>query len=289
MRAQQSSMTPCGPSVPLCGTAVPRSSGRRCEPGSHDALTSIDDASTSRALGSGLDPAECRIWWGVLDGDTITALARRDGISRATLYRRLCGDARRRGMVHKSRWVQRWWDARCRLAQSESTPHRRPRPRAHPSSLIQSHAPLHAMFPDVTGTPPALSDMWLFRPRRPSLSPRPSQHAERNALHDVSHASSLTAGTAIVDAGSRPVASRSHDAHDPHGGCRDTAGVHGVSGRAVAPWVAAPGRPHHRHPDGVRQLARASRTRAHARLPALHKASAVVTGSLDRAFTDRER
>src|SRR4051812_42300992 len=98
------------------------------------------DAPVTRVLGAGLSNVERRMWWRLLDLGSIAAVARKDGVSRSTVYRRIRGRTRRpSGMVCKNRWVFLWWEARltfCRGRHLRST--KRP-------SLTHHDAPLHTL------------------------------------------------------------------------------------------------------------------------------------------------
>jgi hypothetical protein len=59
-----------------------------------------------------LNPVERRTWMKIIFGQSLMDIAEDEGVERASIYSRIRGSRKSRGMVHKNLYVARWWDLR---------------------------------------------------------------------------------------------------------------------------------------------------------------------------------
>jgi len=62
-----------------------------------------------------LNPVERETWRKILSARSIASIAKEEGISRAAIYSRICGNSKGQGgMISKNFWVLLWWLLRQR-------------------------------------------------------------------------------------------------------------------------------------------------------------------------------
>jgi len=77
-----------------------------------------DFASQSRFFVN-LNPVERETWRKILSAQSIASIAKEEGVSRAAIYSRICGNSKGQGgMISKNFWVLLWWQLRQRLLTS---------------------------------------------------------------------------------------------------------------------------------------------------------------------------
>ncbi|MGA2268777.1 MAG: hypothetical protein ABSH44_09940 [Bryobacteraceae bacterium] len=59
-----------------------------------------------------LNPIERRTWLRLLDGRSVLDIAAEDGVSRAAIYERIRGSAKRGGMIARNPYCLIWWNRR---------------------------------------------------------------------------------------------------------------------------------------------------------------------------------